>query len=1770
MEFHLKLLQIEIKVDWTLPDLKMKELGKTKQGNPFIDFYPGVHIYQYDTTSLIAEWEATDTQSGIWYAYYTVGTSPYNDGVNKPAATNRSSLITNEVKPDTTGVPNILQITVLNRAGLPVFLIAPGVTVSTNYPNVDNVEFSCTPYALPNVLELKCHWSGAVDIYSDIKEYQILLGDDEGASNYIYTVAYRGDYSIILDDFSKDLLDGFKIYTLNIVNNVELMNNVFAFLTIDDTLPIPQSLEVLVDQTRVYFYTTGELNSTFSYYNYSSNTICKTTATEIRARWEDFIDDETPMKYYEIGVGDTAGQANIFNFLNIGLTNEYLVQVQLLDYPFVFVTVKGFNLLGLAGSVTSKKISITLHNLDSPSVDDPSYGDDFETQTGTSYLQAEWDFGDPCSEIYYEWAIRYMNRSLIQNFTKVTTLDSSNDNLDMTPETRVYIEVSMFSPLGYVRVGISDPVIVEVDPLIPGIVYDGPFTGMDFLHQASLTTLSANWDEFGGNDHTRLSQKIHKYEIAAGTGLHGKNLYNVSPFQDIKLNTSFNLMNLNLTLNNTYYITIRATSATNQIAQISSKGIQPIHFDRISEPGTVKIPYFQSATTVIDIMWKNFTSLLPFIYYEYAISTAGNLTDTACVSSNAEKNLAELFDILPFIKSQTINTAVVSNLNLHVGIYYYAYVRTIDDAFQCSTAVSNPLSVDITPPVLGSFTIGFDTRSIRNDSKQPQVSYITTNNTLSASWNGFYDPESSILNYHIALIGLEHCNLSNCDQLTNLTIFSTLTNVTNHTFYVLELIHSKSYFVALRAVNRAGLTSCSISQPVKLDRNTPKQAVVKHGFNWNTNPPYQGSTVSVEGILAIVTDVHEAVCMDRMYNQSSSNNDWYTVTQSVTPTIPVGPNNPTGKTLAYSTKQAQFNPEQAFLKISMTRNIQQGRMDSAAAVTRMSVDNFNEMYVRIKAAPYYQAVTSVLIWDGPSGMVQDYEIIDESAANNTTSLQNNSTTNATIVTKNATVSVNVTGNIQNITFPCDFLPPPNPHPIPYKSFGLQLHPAYKSIPARALLWYRSSIEGETAHTWISLGFDPTVSYHSYHLVLQRVASTTPSTVQNPTWSVLLKVDEHSMGSLVDLPQFNSTLDFVLHVRNYNGRVEPVINPFFPPTTAAFFTDIILPVDSSRVCKYGAPFYSARAPFVKFEVGVGRSYGSTNYSRSEGQEFQPIPLPCIPCDSSCFHGANTCDSSCNSTVNYISFEATGLELVAGCTHPTNQTNTTCTAYNYTQSGIPEDMLYLYNLTFVPYVYYMTVRGYTAAGHIAYGYSVGIQLDTTPPECTTIQHIQRDLRSNELVNTTVQYSINSLAVQYACKDTRSDIYGYEIAFSPNIENISSLEFNSVGIDSTVNITNLILNPDLRYFVVVKARNGAGLITFLKSKGVKILNAEPDVSRAALSPMFAEIIDTIHENTSISPVKTAIGMSWTGIYATIYEDNYTVKNQTLFWKVGTEPGMDDILPIFEINFDSSVSIRLDSSNLIGNASFYISNIVDLAKLANKTGEYNVEGNILQIEPGRILYQSLVLCAIVPRCETAGTISVVYYRAEMDEYSVCNCDNTTLVMYTNQKGSDERETASIRDFIPGVLFKTDCVVEFSEDLKNKSGFMIGYLTMRDMNAKYDAVSAPSSSPYIPYIVNPSLTLFWVDRLFFARVIEFHGPAFYLSPIGGVNFPSSLKIQIKIKQSRFVEDLEPALLGWNPDGREWISARSSCNFTLNDTVIGNILTTYFCPCSAAIQVCHT
>ncbi|XP_061172145.1 uncharacterized protein LOC133181615 [Saccostrea echinata] len=141
--------------------------------------------------------------------------------------------------------------------------------------------------------------------------------------------------------------------------------------------------------------------------------------------------------------------------------------------------------------------------------------------------------------------------------------------------------------------------------------------------------------------------------------------------------------------------------------------------------------------------------------------------------------------------------------NLEPGVKYYSSVEAINFVGLSTVLTSDGITIDLSPPETG---IVFTSNFFHN------TKWLSETSAVSASWEGFTDFESSIDRY---IVSLKDSNQSLIRE-EEVGIFN------KHTFTGLSLLHGKSYFVLVRAVDAAGHSSAiSASSPVTVDVSKP-------------------------------------------------------------------------------------------------------------------------------------------------------------------------------------------------------------------------------------------------------------------------------------------------------------------------------------------------------------------------------------------------------------------------------------------------------------------------------------------------------------------------------------------------------------------------------------------------------------------------------------------------------------------------------------------------------------------------------------------------------------------------------------------------------------------------------------------------------------------------------------------------------------------------------------------------------------------------------------
>ncbi|XP_067670393.1 uncharacterized protein [Haliotis asinina] len=180
-------------------------------------------------------------------------------------------------------------------------------------------------------------------------------------------------------------------------------------------------------------------------------------------------------------------------------------------------------------------------------------------------------------------------------------------------------------------------------------------------------------------------------------------------------------------------------------------------------------------------------------------------------------------DVQPFTSVGLVHNAHVSNITLENGKIYYTTVKAYDRLGHSTSATSDAVLVDVTPPKTGNIFIGntLDSHSVMSADR------------LTVHWTGFEDSESGILSTYLAIGSTITGTLS--PFMKNAGTFADI--------HMNEFVDGHEYFAKLMVTNQAGLTSMAVSNGFTIDTSPPTNGVVTDGQKTNQmEADYQSST----------------------------------------------------------------------------------------------------------------------------------------------------------------------------------------------------------------------------------------------------------------------------------------------------------------------------------------------------------------------------------------------------------------------------------------------------------------------------------------------------------------------------------------------------------------------------------------------------------------------------------------------------------------------------------------------------------------------------------------------------------------------------------------------------------------------------------------------------------------------------------------------------------------------------------------------------------------
>ncbi|KAI8486030.1 hypothetical protein Bbelb_361300, partial [Branchiostoma belcheri] len=1697
---------------------------------------------QIGNNSFQLDWERShyqkhiiESNDAVAYSWFCYGSYPGSCDIYPVTNTTDMSVPNSLVKPMTDGAPNTLTLSAMNAVGLWGQAVSGSLTVDETPPVAGEV---FCPQFVQHASELSCRWQGFYDTESNIQYYMFGVGTAEGDDsvfNFTRIPSHLTCYSPT------------ETYYVTVVgyNAVEDFHAAYsAPITIDTTPPIAGRVVELSRNEKVN-ETSKDRESVVTCTSKQEcdalDVKCQKSLTQVAVAWEPFRDPESHIARYDIALGTSAGggQLQDFTAVNTGQNFVIITGLDLSDIRQVFAIVRGTNAAGMSTVATSNGVYISRVSSGLPPLGEIRVWDgehstkDLDYQDHNEELSAHWDFsGDPCPISQYEWSILKVDGTVVQPFTAVPAGQTSgnNDELHMQDGETFFVAVRATNEMDFTYTVRSDGITVTLEPLIPGEVRDGGVVGYDLNLQPSITTLSANWDSFGdrrqqGQLDEDKEQTVEYYEVALGTDRRfPRTRNNVRHFVNVGLNRTHTFQYLQLIPKAaTYYITVRAHSVSTSVAEVTSNGIQVGYGGQVLSVGHIDvnsaINRFIPSTEKVSFSWEGFAFALPVLYSEWGIGSLGeNLTQLDCkelqtcqITGTEEcPGLMNKFDVHSLTNVGKDTAVEVGHLELTHNETYTVVVIVTDQSGECSLA-SSFVTVDITPPVDGSVL---------------PVSYSDRTDELHVSWADFSDPESGIDHYEIAVFSGADCSVDSGERFQVTDFVSVLFNDTEYTVTDITLEPGIPYFVRLRAFNKAGLSIMTESPPILLDLEDPVGGTVKDGRDFSSDVTHQSSTTTMEGTFIYLPNYDGEKCPSRQYLMESEETGWSPVSSQSIYGLP------SDHRILFTQDELTFGEDG--LSISMWRDVQQTRMYSGAYSTRADMQGGGSYtFDMIAASGDIKAVSSAVFWDGPAGVVGDWDAPVEQWAreeaateppdctcclisttanlanytgvptNDTGTLSNTTTapggdgeclcncTDYQLVesTAIATSAPPVTTSSEPVVEDTETSSDHSESQVAHRGCGLQIHPGISAggvVGHYALLWCRFANDTvEPLHEMITLDFDPTDGWHTYELkiTIERTFAV------GEDWSLELIIDGTSLVIMNGIPVFSEHARLTLSVWNRDDFVPDFDDVFSTPEATACFRNLRFPPSTDNLCRYGDPFRPGDNSVSVFYAGVG-----TEKMKDDVAPFREVARPCVPCVNPC--DKFNCDPDC-SNMDTTAFHVRIDDLTLS-------------------PNVSFKQLDGMNLTDATAVYYITVKAVSGSGRVALSSSNGVSIDVTPPDIQDIYHVDMSWDDEEISQ--FQGSNSTIAVRYKAFDEESQVMEYVWAIGTAPWETDVQPFRSNGLKDMAVNSDLegFLRHGTTYYVTLKAVNGAGLQTVVTS---------PDVSHTNTTVLFGrELPAGVYSDDTVSVTDLGYaGLSWERPRE---EESIT---STFFSLSSDVDRLDDVIPPTRVGGGAAGSVIIVNGTIqtLGK----VSNISDLQR---NRQEETAESSEFHMEPGRTLYPTLRACNGAHQCTDVNAKKVIYIRP-CDRLGTSHYgESAEIVLNTTTS-----ETISIRTI---------------QELKNGTTLVAGLLTEEDVSAEY---TSDASVNFKSYIANPAFTTDFTDRWLRQRVKHWLGVNFFLATLGNVEIPGPINITLSLNTTLVQPGQEPRLLYWNSEKQLWQDAQRGCDGwenTHKPTLVGQSL----------------
>ncbi|CAH1250560.1 FAT1 [Branchiostoma lanceolatum] len=1579
-------------IDCSPPTVDITSIGIVAIGED-ASLAPGTNRYQLTSGFISAAFDVTDDNCPVSSGWYQFGTTPYGSDILSATPFNHAYRSNKAgVRPAAPGIPNILTVYGSNVAGLTNRAQSGSVVIDNTPPVVGTV--NCPSY-MSAATELRCSWEFFLESESNIVSYSFMIGTKQGLDDTFASVSldgYRSEYratGLTLQD------QRHYFATVIAYNSVGLRTAAYSGSIIIDATPPTSGVVVEVSGLNTFNYSTS--NVTYNPVSTCSteeecaalDAVCQQSVTQVTAAWTTFSDPESSIDKYEYAVGTTPGGGQLREYTEVpsGVSSLTVMGLDLMQVQQVFVSIKAYNLAGLTTVAISNGVYISLFSAGLTPMnpaqvfDGPVSGTDLDYQTSLDELQASWDFsGDPCPIVQYEWSIRRVDETLIQDFTdtRVRT-ESSRDGLEMTDGETYYSVVRATNVLGNTWTVRSDGITVQREPLVPGVTRDGKIIGYDLSYQASVTELCANWDNFGasttavssnpsGNPQVEQAEQpeehraIDYYIVSVGTDrTSSRTRDNIVAPTNVGLNKTVCFYHLTLDPGDSYYyVNVQAYGKNFAPAEATSNGIRVgydsgvigtfLHFMVINivphvihvyfpTAGNITVSPFINSNNSVLVLWEGFQSR-PNVFPTFTSQLAmrmflvgvGRRTDVQKRSTAHEDaqdlNCQDMIDensevyqtMLPEIFT------VMPWTMIEKDTFYKAENLTFEHDGEYFVVVVGVDEAGECEKTMESFEVDL-TDPVEGYLRVgpllgQEMVYSRTNEYINVFWGNYSDPESDIDHYEVGLFKAVSCAE---EDEANLAVEVDWIIVNNtyrtYTLMPLDLQGNIPYYVRLRAVNAAGTTIMTESPPILYDTSEISEGTVVDGWDYFEDQDYHGDPTSVQGMFLHLADPSAQECPERP--SPFTDGTWNKVTTDKLMGMYTRTDIYRDWKLTTREKEAEWSENGDDLVITMIRSVQSELMYSGCVYRNADIQIGGTYKVSIKAAePTASAVTSVVFWDGPDGTCGSSDMCDYCC----------------------------NSEDETILCPCDC--------YKYSTDPITTTAApTTTAPPQNTTAQNSNVTAEnisfTAQTTTAA---PQRSTPVWAVLPDPIEGQTSTVSEEETF-----VTQGACGMLI-LPNGNENSRLIMWCTYFEDKYEPKYKEVFlnfDPSAAFYNYEFIFTmttweelsdwtlsvfIDGEQWAMVsGLPSFTNNTKLMfnvlneNNDVPVLANRFKPDVTTASFRNVVLPPASDIPCRYGrpfrgnidpiikYYAGVLAEDLDDGTQVQVVDFR----EIYTPCLPCLDDCSRfACDPQCNSSSENVEVRFSLDNLnltvtdngTAIPY--FLIVKALSASGSEVTTITNGFTIDTTPPNMESSIHV--DVMQGELMPTSYQQSNDTIKAVWYFSDEESGIKEncFAIGSRPNgtdLQNYTCIGVNATGINS--DLEGLIEN-NRTYFVSIMATNKAGLTAYGVTGGVTALLEPPsaNVNTSALGCTQMEGVDPPTAMQASDP--TEVGIS----YGPPEDPSI---NKTMMC-VQTCGGGGDTVPCIQIGLNGGGSAAIVNGQLIV-SNMVVANISDLPKPAD-----------------------------------------------------------------------------------------------------------------------------------------------------------------------------------------------------------------------------------------------